>query len=179
MLITRPESTDKFPALALAVLLLGGASGGVSPAAAAPPVEEVADPALPDIAALQFAPGRAPFIVYNPVLCQQAGPDLCLFYRYHEYGHLALRHFARRDISREQKEAQADRWAARHAPPRVVRAAWRFFSSGGGTTLVHGDGPTRAARLVEARSLLAFADGAVIGGGDRHPLHAPFPAFAL
>ena len=110
---------------------------------------------------------------------KQAGPELCLFYRYHEYGHLALRHYKRHDISREQKEAQADRWAARHAPPRVVHAAWRFFSAGGGSTLMHGDGPTRAARLVEERSLLAYAAGPAQSPGNRAPLPAPFSAFAL
>jgi len=179
MLITGPPKTGRYRARALVGLLVCGTIDALSPVRAAPPVEEVADPTLPDIAALQVAPGTAPIIVYNPYLCQQAGPDLCLFYRYHEYGHLALRHFERRDISREQKEAQADRWAARHAPPRIVHAAWRFFSAGGGATLIHGDGPTRAARLVEARNLLAFAGRAADDLDDQVPLPNPFSAFAL
>ena len=124
---------------------------------AAPTVEERADPSLPDIAAVEYTPGKAPVIVYNPFLCKQAGRELCEFYRYHEYGHIALRHYDRSDISLEHKEEEADRWAAQHAPRGIVLAACRFFLAGGGATPVHGDGRTRAARLVDARNLVAFA----------------------
>ena len=117
------------------------------PVAAKPLVAEIADPTLPDIAAVQHQPGRAPIILYNPLLCRQAGPALCEFYRYHEYGHLILRHHDRPGMSAQQKEWEADRWAAQHAPAHAILAAWHFFSSGGGASPVHGDGPTRAARL--------------------------------
>lgn len=124
-------------------------------AQAKPMVEEIADPTLPDIAAVHYVPGQVPVILYNPYLCKQAGPALCEFYRYHEYGHIVLRHHERNEISRKQKEQEADEWAARHAPAPVILAAWHYFSSGGGATPVHGDGPTRAARLRDGRKLLA------------------------
>ncbi len=117
------------------------------PVTAKSPIEEIADTSLPDIAAVHHEPGKSPVILYNPILCKQAGPALCEFYRYHEYGHIALRHHERTDITVQQKEEEADRWAAQRAPLRSILAAWKFFSSGGGTTPMHGDGPTRAARL--------------------------------
>jgi len=120
------------------------------PVTAKSPIEEIADASLPDIAAVHHEPGKSPVILYNPFLCKQAGPALCEFYRYHEYGHIALRHHERTDISAQQKEREADRWAAQRAPIRSILAAWQFFSSGGGSTPVHGDGPTRAARLSES-----------------------------
>jgi hypothetical protein len=142
-------------------------------------IEEIPDPSLPDIAAVQYRPGNGPVIVYNPYLCQQAGRELCEFYRYHEYGHIALRHYDRKDISAREKEEQADRWAARHAPSEIVRTAWRFFAAGGGSTPTHGDGPTRAARLVEARNLLALAGRLPDNRSDPEPLPSSFNALAL
>lgn len=127
-------------------------------------VEEIADPSLPDIAAVHFEPGRTPVILYNPILCRQAGPALCEFYRQHEYGHIELQHYKRDDLTAREKESEADRWAARHAPLAAVMAAYRFFSSGGGTTPVHGNSQERAARLLTrtekiqvARSPLAIS----------------------
>ena len=111
-------------------------------------VEERADPTLPDIAAVHTEPGKAPVILYNPVLCKHAGPALCEFYRYHEYGHIELLHHKRNDISVQRKEQEADRWAAKHAPLRVVIAAYRYFSNGGGSSPFHGEGRSRAARLL-------------------------------
>jgi hypothetical protein len=119
------------------------------PVTAKSPIEEIADASLPDIAAVHHEPGKSPVILYNPILCKQAGPALCEFYRYHEYGHIAMRHHQRSDMSAQQKEQEADRWAAQRAPLRSILAAWQYFSSGGGSTPVHGDGPTRAARLTE------------------------------
>ena len=115
---------------------------------AAPKVEERADPTLPDIAALQMEPGQAPVILYNPFLCKHAGRALCQFYRYHEYGHLELRHHERNGLSIQEKEREADRWAAAHAPLHVVMAAYRFFRNGGGSSPYHGEGRSRAARLL-------------------------------
>jgi hypothetical protein len=122
-------------------------------------VEERADPTLPDIAAVHTEPGKAPVILYNPMLCKQAGRALCEFYRYHEYGHLELRHYKRSDISVQQKEEQADRWAATHAPLRVVMAAYRYFSNGGGSSPSHGEGRSRAARLLIRTEKLALSNG--------------------
>ena len=123
-------------------------------------VEERADPTLPDIAAVHMEPGQAPVILYNPILCKQAGRSLCEFYRYHEYGHLALLHHKRNDISIQQKEQEADRWAATHAPYRVVLAAYRYFSNGGGSSPLHGESRSRAARLLVRSENLALANGA-------------------
>lgn len=159
--------------------LLWGGMFILQAAQAAPPVEEFADPSLPDIAAVDYVPGKAPVILYNPFLCQQAGPGLCQFYRYHEYGHIALRHYRRKDISMHEKESEADRWAARHAPRHVVMAAWRFFSAGGGSTPVHGNGASRAARLLSARKLLAFTAKPHDYNGYNHPGPAPLPFGAL
>ena len=64
--------------------LLVWALCAASSAQALPPIKELADPSLPDIAAVEYAPGKGPVIVYNPFLCKQAGRDLCEFYRYHE-----------------------------------------------------------------------------------------------
>jgi len=141
----------------IASLLLGGllTLHTVQPARAS--IEELADPSLPDIAAVSYQPGEAPVILYNPLLCRQAGHKLCEFYRFHEYGHIALHHYERTDISPQEKEAEADRWAAQHAPLRAVIAAWQFFTAGGGSTPIHGDSATRAARLMAARGLLLFA----------------------
>jgi hypothetical protein len=122
-------------------------------------VEERADLTLPDIAAVHVEPGQAPVILYNPVLCKQAGRSLCEFYRYHEYGHLALRHHKRNDISIQQKEQEADRWAATHAPLRVVLAAYRFFSNGGGSSPFHGESRSRAVRLLVRTDTVALANG--------------------
>ena len=154
-------------------LLLWGLYAAV-PARAVPPIEELADPTLPDIAAVEYTPGKGPVIVYNPILCRQAGRQLCEFYRYHEYGHIALRHYDRNDISRKEKEEEADRWAAKHAPRQIVMAAWRFFSAGGGATPMHGDGPTRAARLIEAREQVAMAPVTE----QPRPTREPVPAFS-
>ena len=147
MIVTRSKSL-KLRATGLLGLVLAGVFLTL-PVTAKSPIEEIADASLPDIAAVHHEPGKTPVILYNPILCKQAGPALCEFYRYHEYGHIALRHHERTDISAQVKEQEADRWAAQRAPLRSILAAWQYFSSGGGATPVHGNGPTRAARLTE------------------------------
>jgi hypothetical protein len=122
-------------------------------------VEERVDLTLPDIAAVHIEAGQAPIILYNPLLCQHAGRDLCAFYRYHEYGHLELQHHKRNNISIQQKEREADEWAARHAPLRVVIAAYRHFMKGGGSSPVHGDSRVRAARLLIRSDNLLLSSG--------------------
>ena len=121
-------------------------------------VEELAVPTLPDIAMVHFVPGKAPVIFYNPSLCFQAGRALCEFYRYHEYGHIALRHDERDDLSLKEKEREADRWAAEHAPRRSVIAAYRFFTSGGGSTPIHGNSHNRAARMISGTEKLTLLE---------------------
>lgn len=177
-MITRHGKSMNIRIYALSVLLIFGLCT-LLPATANQPVEERADPSLPDIAAVQYEPGKGPVIRYNPYLCKQAGPELCQFYRYHEYGHIALRHYDRNDISLQQKEEEADRWAATHAPRQVVIAAWRFFAAGGGATPMHGDGPTRAARLVDARNLVALGPYSPPVRPDNDSLPRSFSALAL
>jgi hypothetical protein len=89
-----------------------------------------------------------PIIVYNPLLCQQAGVYLCEFYRMHEYGHIVLGHTIV-PLFPNVKEAQADCWAAQNASPVAVQAALQWFMSGGGSTLQHGSGPERAQRVMQ------------------------------
>lgn len=124
-------------------------------ASAAPPVQEMASPGLPDIASVHFPPGTAPVILYNPILCRQAGPALCEFYRYHEYGHIVLRHNERNGLTLQEKESEADHWAALHAPLQSVIAAYHFFSAGHGGTPAHGESRARAERMI-ARSELGI-----------------------
>ncbi|MCO6411446.1 MAG: hypothetical protein J5I92_01755 [Thiogranum sp.] len=120
-------------------------------------VEQRAVDSLPDIAMVSFLPGRSPVIFYNPRLCLQAGAALCEFYRYHEYAHIELRHNERDDLSTREKEREADRWAAEHAPFASVMAAYRFFASGGGGTPMHGSGSSRAARILNRYEQVAWS----------------------
>lgn len=121
-------------------------------------VREVAAPALPDIAMVRFVPGEQPVIFYNPILCREAGPALCEFYRFHEYAHIELRHDQRDDLSAQEKEQEADRWAARHAPLASIVAAYRFFAAGGGGTPLHGHSKHRAERMLVRSEVLQLAN---------------------
>ena len=109
-------------------------------------VPEIPNPQLPDIAMVTTDRYGNPVIIYNPMLCQQAGQALCGFYRTHEYGHVALGHTIRQAWP-WQKEAEADCWAAQHASRSEVLAAYQWFSSGGGASPIHGSSWQRAARL--------------------------------
>lgn len=109
-------------------------------------VPEIANPNLPDIAMVTIDGYGNPVIIYNPILCQQAGPALCGFYRTHEYGHVVLGHTIRQTWP-WQKEAEADCWAAGNASEDEVLAAYQWFSSGGGASPMHGSSWQRAARL--------------------------------
>lgn len=120
-------------------------------AKATPDISYYPDPSLPDIAAVTFLPGNRPVISYNPALCKQAGAALCEFYRYHEIAHIILKHNDRDDLTIQDKEREADRWAAKHAPMRCVKAAFRFFLSGGGSTPTHGSSRIRAERMIASR----------------------------
>lgn len=111
-------------------------------------VPEIPDLTLQDFAEVKILKGMGPVIVYNPVVCAQAGRELCEFSRWHEYGHIVLGH-PLRGIRPERMESEADRWAARNAPRDVVRAAYRFFMSGHGASPIHGDSRERAARLAQ------------------------------
>ncbi len=143
-------------------------------------VEVIADPHLPDIAAVQTLPGQDPIIIFNPILCRHAGRALCEFYRYHEYGQIELKHHERDDISDKEKEEEADRWAAMHAPFPVVMAAYRYFSAGGGSTPVHGEGRSRAARLlVRTEQVASNNPGTANENRFRERIRPIFRAMAL
>lgn len=111
-------------------------------------VREMPDPSLPEIAAVRMTP-VGPVIVYNPMLCERAGPPLCGFYRKHEYGHIALNHAFRAggQIGSPQAEAEADCWAARHATAAERQAAIQWFKNAGGSDWHYGTGLLRAERV--------------------------------
>mgnify|MGYP001129794604 CR=1 FL=1 len=109
-------------------------------------VPEIANPNLPDIAMVTTDSWGNPVIVYNPILCQQAGPALCDFYRWHEYGHIMMGHTFIQKWP-QVKELEADCWAAKNAPLLALQAAYQWFMLGGGSTPVHGFGQQRAQRI--------------------------------
>ncbi|CUI01123.1 hypothetical protein PHA8399_03264 [Leisingera aquaemixtae] len=109
--------------------------------------QEIPNPQLGDIAMVTNRPDGIPVIIYNPVLCQRLGYNLCEFYKYHEYGHIALSHTTSRRLHPVAVEAEADCWAARHAPWSAVEAGFQWFMQGGGSGLHHGTGRQRAARV--------------------------------
>ena len=85
-------------------------------------------------------------ITFNPRRCRELGPELCEFFRTHEYGHVNLRHLER-GVPAQQAEAEADRWAAQNASPTAVQAARNYFLSGKGGSRIHGSPQERARRL--------------------------------
>jgi hypothetical protein len=94
--------------------------------------------------------GVGTVIYYNPVLCVEAGPELCQFFRMHEYGHIAMGHLSNTnpdEETRKREEAEADIWAAQNVASRSVQAAYRHFQAGSGDTPIHGAGKERAARV--------------------------------
>ena len=85
-------------------------------------------------------------ITFNPRRCRELGPELCEFFRTHEYGHVNLRHLER-GVPAPQAEAEADRWAAQNASPSAVQAAKNYFLSGNGGSRIHGSPQERARRM--------------------------------
>lgn len=131
------------------VLLVAAAIS--EPSQAQSGVPEIANPQLPDIAMVIVLPNGQPAIIYNPILCQQAGPFLCGFYRAHEYCHISLGHTIRQ-MWPQQKELEADCCAAKIASQTEATAAYQWFVSGGGTSPTHGFGLQRAARILACRN---------------------------
>ncbi len=109
-------------------------------------VPEIPNPNLGDIAMVTNSP-RGPVIIYNPILCRRAGPALCEFYKWHEYGHIAMGHTIVPNWP-QVKEFQADCWAAKNAPRVALQAAFQWFRSGGGASPIHGSGRQRAQRIM-------------------------------
>lgn len=134
----------------MGVMLLG-ISGVISfPAAQtmAQTVREIAVPGMRGIASVGYR-GSDLTIEYNPRTCARLGPDLCSFFRAHEYGHVALRHLQRGTPVR-QAEYEADVWAARNSSPAARAAAVQYFRSGNGGSLKHGSPTSRASRVASA-----------------------------
>ena len=89
------------------------------------------------------------YVAINPRRCRRMGPELCNFFRNHEYAHHQLGHF-HRNISVQQAEAEADRWAAMRSSPASVQAAQRFFARGLGGSRLHGTSQQRLYRISAA-----------------------------
>ena len=111
-------------------------------------IREVPVPGMPGIASVGYR-GRDLTIEYNPRTCARLGPELCSFFRAHEYGHVALNHLQRRTPVR-QAEHEADVWAAQNTTASARAAAVRYFSSGKGGSFAHGSPAARAARVGSA-----------------------------
>lgn len=132
-------------------LMLLGISGVISfPTAQtmAQTIREVAVPGMRGIASVGYR-GSDLTIEYNPRTCARLGPDLCSFFRAHEYGHVALRHLQRGTPVR-QAEYEADVWAARNSTPAARAAAVKYFRSGNGGSVRHGSPASRASRVASA-----------------------------
>ena len=109
-------------------------------------IREYRRPLFGDIGYAQLDRRGNPVVVINPRMCRRLGPELCNFFRNHEYAHHQLGHF-HRNISVQQAEAEADRWAAMRSSPASVLAAQRYFASGRGATRMHGSSQQRLMRV--------------------------------
>lgn len=92
-----------------------------------------------------------PIVVMNPSACRRLGPELCSFFKAHERAHHTLGHF-NRNISVQQKEAEADRYAASVVSPTIRAAAQNYFASGRGSSRQHGSSQQRLARVSNSQT---------------------------
>ncbi|MDQ0317797.1 hypothetical protein [Amorphus orientalis] len=119
-------------------------------ASAQTPTPEIPNASLNDIAMVQQHPGSptGAVIVYNPHLCNQIGLA-CVFFKFHEHGHVALGHPFTMGVHPAALERDADRFAATHAPPPAIFTAWQLFMNGGSSAnfVVYGTPYQRAHRL--------------------------------
>jgi hypothetical protein len=111
---------------------------------------EKPDESYGDIAAV-FRDAQSPtgaVIVYNPNICSSIGLA-CVFFKFHEHGHVLHRHHLIPGIPPMISERDADRFAATNAPPQAVLAAWHLFRNGGSSSNWHtyGSPQARAQRL--------------------------------
>ncbi|PJI91282.1 hypothetical protein BC777_0106 [Yoonia maricola] len=115
---------------------------------------EVPDETFPDIAAV-FADPQSPTgatIIYNPIICASIG-EACVFFRYHEHGHVYLGHHRNPSTPPVIRERDADNYAAANAPPSAVLTAWHLFMNGGSSSNWH----TYGTPIDRARRLCSFA----------------------
>ena len=91
-----------------------------------------------------------PMITMSRGMCRR-NPDLCEFFKAHELGHHQLGHF-HRNISVQQAELEADRYAAGHSSADAIAAAKRFFASGRGGSRRHGSSQQRYVRVNDVQT---------------------------
>jgi len=130
-------------------------------------VLELADNSLGDVAVAVYAPSRG-IIYYNPDRERQLGPDLSIFFRAHEFGHLYYHHTRASAVAggtgvgieslAQTRELEADCYAARTLHPShrsAVEAAIRFSRLMGPVRLdaKHPDGATRAGHILICSTL--------------------------
>jgi len=92
---------------------------------------------LRDVAKVTLDSSGQSQIDFNPAICRRLGPELCEYFRAHEYGHVNLRHLER-GVPTRQAEREADVWAAQNASPAAVEAARKYFARGNGGSRYHG-----------------------------------------
>ncbi|MEO8635651.1 MAG: hypothetical protein ABI587_10290 [Gemmatimonadales bacterium] len=148
-------------------VLLSGAKDERPAPVAAPPVAQIEDVTLRDVAVAVYDPEHS-VIYYNPVLLRRLGPDLTQFFMAHERAHIALRHTRsgalgtgvdQRNRALQQKELAADCLATRTlgvAHRGAAEAAVRFFARIG-TRQFDREHPTGAARAANILSCLPSA----------------------
>ena len=109
-------------------------------------IREVRSIFLNDLGVVREDRSGNPYVTINPVRCRQLGPQLCEFFKQHEYGHVNLDHFGR-GTDPQRAEAEADCYAARHVSASIAQAAIDWFNAGNGASSVHGTSQQRAARV--------------------------------
>lgn len=114
-------------------------------------VQERAKWLLPDVAKVTLDSSGQSQIDFNPAMCRRLGPDLCEYFRAHEYGHVNLRHLER-GVPTRQAEREADIWAATNASASAVEAARQYFEKGRGGSRFHGSAQERAKRLKDVQT---------------------------
>ncbi len=129
-------------------------------------VREIPVRGMSGIASVQFDRQGRQTIRYNPRVCARLGPELCEFFRAHEYGHITLNHLGRRTPVR-RAEYEADVWAARNVSPAARAAAVEFFGSGRGGSFVHGSALSRAQRVAAAPGVQVYGRRLVRNDGRR------------
>jgi hypothetical protein len=147
----------------VAVLLSGAKDERPAPVEA-PPIRQIADVTLRDVAVAVYD-AKNPVIYYNPVLLGRLGPELTQFFMAHEHAHIALKHTRsgalgtgvdQRNRALQQKELAADCLATRTLGPEhraAAEAAARFFSRMG-TRQFDNEHPTGSARAANILSCL-------------------------
>ena len=139
--------------MGLMLLSISGVTSFPTAQTMAQTIREVAVPGMRGIASVGYR-GKNLTIEYNPRTCASLGPDLCSFFRAHEYGHIAMQHLQRGTPVR-QAEHEADVWAARNTTPAARAAAVNYFSAGNGGSFKHGSPAARAARVSSAATSTA------------------------